>query len=368
MWFLAPLENDLEIELGLKKSSSSSRWLIGALFLHITLLMLSLALSSVHSLQRKNLKKAQSLVVRTVAAPISLEAIIAEKIPSPSMTPIPQVLKEPTRDVHLESQERVKAMEESQKRIKEEAPQIPKQDLSDTQPKRTKEKAPEATPQKVSKKAAKQKIETPINKKSAKENLKEKKKEQKVKEKTSSKPKPQETKAKIEKAQNKNTHEKKKVEQGDLAQKAAELQRQKNLEQALASLNNVATGSSAIVAVAAEVVHTPQKIAKLQSDSLPFVDCQGSAAFSVGESCYVDDLVRRIKMQLKLPEVGQVQIELTITRGGEVEVVRVKRSSSKKNEQSLLSKIHRLKFAPFKENFKGELRHTFSIILSNEVE
>lgn len=360
MWCLAPLEDSFQHKF------MASRWFWSTLFLHLFLLGLFLGWS-VHTTKTTP----KRFLVRTVqlsapnverfSAPSvdsQPEEIVAEVevrveagLPSPS-TPIPQTLKEPI--CREPSQKELNQKELNQKKTTTKKTKLPEPQTDKVQVDKPKVEKPKVEKSKVNKIKSDKAISKQSKKKKAQEQPK-----------VSATPKEQQSQqARREQTQREHVR----LEHAQLEQARLEQSRQSNINKALSSLNSVTTSSTSLVAVADAAIVTPKKITKLQSDTLQFVQCEERNALPIGESRYVDDLVRRLKLQLKLPELGQVQIELTITKNGDVEKVVVKRSSSTKNEKMIAVTVSKTKFAPFKENFKGELHHTFSIILSNEVE
>lgn len=84
------------------------------------------------------------------------------------------------------------------------------------------------------------------------------------------------------------------------------------------------------------------------------------------EACYIGDLIRRLQLNVRLPEPGEVKVKLTLARAGTVTRVQVlngKPSMRKPIEEKLRS-IH---FSHFGTSFPGETDHTFSLRLSNDL-
>ena len=85
------------------------------------------------------------------------------------------------------------------------------------------------------------------------------------------------------------------------------------------------------------------------------------------EACYIGDLIRRLQLNVRLPEPGEVRVKLSIKRNGTVAQVTVlngKTTSVKKFIEEKLKAIH---FSSFGTSFSGEAEHTFCLRLSNEL-
>lgn len=100
----------------------------------------------------------------------------------------------------------------------------------------------------------------------------------------------------------------------------------------------------------------PQLIGQLQSESVP----------ARLEISYQDVLINRLKDQLQMPEYGDVDIEITITRSGKILRYKILRDENKTNRQYIEKAIPSLQLPPFGKEFEGESQHTFIITLSND--
>ncbi len=96
-----------------------------------------------------------------------------------------------------------------------------------------------------------------------------------------------------------------------------------------------------------------KKIGALASEALTF------------ETAYQDRLITFLENALTLPEKGDVKITLTLNRTGGVKSVSVKQTASQRNRTYVESALPSLLLPPFKDNFKGESAHTFSITLTS---
>lgn len=84
-----------------------------------------------------------------------------------------------------------------------------------------------------------------------------------------------------------------------------------------------------------------------------------------GEIGYYEDLAGRLKSMLRLPERGDVEIELTISRAGTFQGVKVVKTKSDINRDYVVKAIKELRYPPFNKHFDGEKEHTFKITLSD---
>lgn len=105
----------------------------------------------------------------------------------------------------------------------------------------------------------------------------------------------------------------------------------------------------------------PTAIGTLESDNLK----QGDTLTAI-ERGYKEELVSRLKLFLKLPEMGIVKIKLTLTRVGKVSNVEILSSESALNRAHIEKKLPQLNFPSFGDNFLKEPFHTFQITLSND--
>ncbi len=77
-------------------------------------------------------------------------------------------------------------------------------------------------------------------------------------------------------------------------------------------------------------------------------------------------LAHFLKTALELPEHGEVKLELTINKGGQVLRVHVLQAASEKNRRYLERKLPLLNFPPFNEELKNENIHTFTLTFCNQ--
>lgn len=85
------------------------------------------------------------------------------------------------------------------------------------------------------------------------------------------------------------------------------------------------------------------------------------------EGCYVTDLIRRLQLNIRLSEPGEIRIKLTLKKTGQVEKIAVVSCKNEKIKKSLLEKLRAVHFSPFGQSFRGEEEHTFLLKLSNDL-
>ncbi len=85
------------------------------------------------------------------------------------------------------------------------------------------------------------------------------------------------------------------------------------------------------------------------------------------EACYIGDLIRRLQLNIRLPEPGEVRVKLTLTRAGAVSRVQVVSGKNAAVKRSIEEKLRTIHFSPFGSSFPGESDHTFALRLSNEL-
>jgi len=110
------------------------------------------------------------------------------------------------------------------------------------------------------------------------------------------------------------------------------------------------------------IAAVPSAIMSLQIDDLP--DHSGPK-LSDQEMRYRDELVSRLKLHLRLPEVGDVKVKLTLERTGKVAKVVIVSAESAVNRKFLEEKLPSITFSPF-GNFSSDAQYTFALTLSNE--
>lgn len=87
----------------------------------------------------------------------------------------------------------------------------------------------------------------------------------------------------------------------------------------------------------------------------------------VSEVGYREELSNRLRLLLKLPHFGRVEVRLTIDRKGLVKGIEVVSSENDMNQKYVEEELRNFVFPQFGNNFKGETEHTFLISLNNEM-
>lgn len=105
-------------------------------------------------------------------------------------------------------------------------------------------------------------------------------------------------------------------------------------------------------------------ISKLEIEDLPNLS---GPALTSGERHYRDELASRLKLSLKLPEHGAVQVKLTLNRAGKALKVQIVKSASQANKNHIEKTLPTMVFPPFGSHFESLSEYTFSIQLSNEL-
>jgi outer membrane biosynthesis protein TonB len=119
----------------------------------------------------------------------------------------------------------------------------------------------------------------------------------------------------------------------------------------------------ALAASKKETASAPSAIPSLHSESLVSVEDENGIA----ANSYSHELSQRLKLLLKLPEYGEVEVKLTLSRKGKVNGVKCIKFKSTKNARYLEKKLPDITFPPFGEHFPNEQEHTFCLHLSNEL-
>ncbi len=81
---------------------------------------------------------------------------------------------------------------------------------------------------------------------------------------------------------------------------------------------------------------------------------------------YEQDLSQRLHKFLRLPEYGQVTIQLTLNRTGTVDKVNVLEAESQTNRDYIQKQLPNLRFVGFGKHYSGEEKHSFMLVLKNE--
>ena len=94
--------------------------------------------------------------------------------------------------------------------------------------------------------------------------------------------------------------------------------------------------------------------------------CEGYETASP-EACYIADMIRRLQLNIRLPEPGEVRVKLTLKRNGAIMSVEVLSGSKASIKQVIEKKLKAVHFSPFGMGFSTESEHTFNLRLSNDL-
>jgi|GEM_PF-1560843 len=134
------------------------------------------------------------------------------------------------------------------------------------------------------------------------------------------------------------------------------------LKKALASLDKIDDPS--------EVVDTPpplpmpSMISGLQTETA--VDSTNED-LNPQELGYCEELVAQLRLKMRLPDFGEVRVELTVDREGNITQVKVLSSQSEANRAYVEAIMPQLTLPPFGKNFRSEKKHRFLLALANDV-
>ncbi|MDB2614251.1 hypothetical protein N9Y92_03740 [Chlamydiales bacterium] len=84
------------------------------------------------------------------------------------------------------------------------------------------------------------------------------------------------------------------------------------------------------------------------------------------EEGYVQDLIKRLQVQMHLPEFGAVTVQVTLEKGGQVTGFEIKETSSKINQSYVESTLPTISFPRFTKELKDENEHTFILVLNHK--
>lgn len=107
----------------------------------------------------------------------------------------------------------------------------------------------------------------------------------------------------------------------------------------------------------------PRPIEQLQSQHVEKAT-QGELR---SEESYFSELVAQLMLALQLPEHGDVQLRLTLTKEGKVVQVDIVDARSIKNQRYVEKELPHLLFPPFGDFFPDKQKHTFLITLTSQI-
>lgn len=171
------------------------------------------------------------------------------------------------------------------------------------------------------------------------------------------------TEAKPSAAERQAIEQKKKIEAEQKANQARQQQLLASAQERIAKIAQSRDKGSPAKRTETALTVVPIAITGLEIEAL-----SGSAAplQSERELSYNDELAGRLKLQLRLPEYGDVKIKLTLERAGSVAKVEIISAESSLNRKYIEKTLPTLTFPPFGANFNGASQYTFAITLSNE--
>ncbi len=107
-----------------------------------------------------------------------------------------------------------------------------------------------------------------------------------------------------------------------------------------------------------ETDSTPSKTPSLTSTPL-------ASETLVQQASYEQAITATLQNALTLPRSGNIELEVTLTRAGALEKLRIKNATNSNNKTYLEEALPRVLFPPFGNNFRGEKSHTFVITLTS---
>lgn len=138
--------------------------------------------------------------------------------------------------------------------------------------------------------------------------------------------------------------------------------KKKLLKQAQETLAKIDQRSENINAKPKKTTKVPKRI-----ESLSFVGVKSSEkAESSSQSAYRNELATHLRAQLQLPEMGNVEVKLVVSRDGRVESVVIVASENDRNADYINETLPKLSLPSFGATFNGAKLHTFHITLTNE--
>lgn len=351
------LHND---PMDLFQQSPRSRWRILACV--IALHLACLAIMTITFVKAPIKKAGKKIVVHTVqlAKPAAPSMRTENRQTVVESTPIASAAPEPIAEV------------KSAPKVEEVAPPQAEPVIERPAPTPTPKPASKPSPKPISKPTPKPVSKPKSTPKPAPKPVKKTPPQQKLQAKAETKPKPDQKAADKAKAdlKAKTDAEVKRQKEAKDAEDRENARIAKNCQEALASLDSAGSLDSKKSALSksqgAFKGSSVQAISSLASESLVQID-NGDETLSPRERTYYDELVSRLKLSLKLPEYGEVKLQLTLSRTGNVVKITSIKSKSKKNSSYIEKTIPKLKLPPFGQNFSGEKEHTFKLTLSNEL-
>ena len=134
----------------------------------------------------------------------------------------------------------------------------------------------------------------------------------------------------------------------------------KKAQASLAKLTKVSKNSSTSNAIEASAP-------RVEFAARTNVPSTQSTSSVTNATTYENELTQRLRMELRLPEYGEVRIALILTRDGRVRHVEVTETQSAANRNYVQSKIPSIRFSEFGKRFPEEDTRRFVLILTNDL-
>lgn len=142
--------------------------------------------------------------------------------------------------------------------------------------------------------------------------------------------------------------------------------KKKILQQVQESIANIEGRSDKLVAsLKNDSKNKPVVPGKIEGLSIETKSFEGTN-FNDKESAYSEELAARIRLFMKLPEYGSVDVALVLKRSGEFVSLKILGSESARNKAYVESILPTVSFSPFGKSFATHDTYTFHITLTNE--
>lgn len=121
----------------------------------------------------------------------------------------------------------------------------------------------------------------------------------------------------------------------------------------------------------AKIDKVQKKQPEVRAESTPNVprlrvDARPERATAVEASDYQDEMARRLRLLLRLPDYGAVRVQVTITKRGAVSGLEVVNAASEINRAYIEQVLPTLTFAPLNNHFGQVPNKTFTLTLEND--
>ncbi len=82
---------------------------------------------------------------------------------------------------------------------------------------------------------------------------------------------------------------------------------------------------------------------------------------------YISELIQRLKLSLRLPESGEVVVDLTLKRNGKIAGIKIRDANSSNNKYYVESQLSTLSFPEFGESYPNKDEKLFTLSLQNAI-